>query len=335
MNQYLEPEVQRNKFVPWVLFLCLSFFIISAGFLSLKIYFSVLENSKQIDTANEKPPISMGRLYYSATLPGESVSSMFKVDLDTKTIEPINNSEGMYQVSDVLNNREAISYIDSEKKSFINVSEYSQSGDLKTSVVTLPKGDEIGTFSWNESTSYLAYNTKRELGTGTPLYEISIYDVASDTSRKVAEGFSPQFISEKNLLFLKSDGVYLLNIGTLEQTKLYAHDGYTATANSSIVIAPNNDYFIVAHANVASADVHKISKITDTIKIISSENVPGLMVSPIFSPDSRYLAFFQPHITNDVRKVTIETIDLESRKQEKQVELSIDLSRGAIMSLWK
>jgi hypothetical protein len=334
MNDTLVATRKQSSFVRWFLFLSTSVVCLTLGLLAVYFFTSRPHTSDVHPEVDEFTP-SMGYVYFSATLPSEDIARLFEVDLDAKTVKALEGTEGTYQITQVQNNIEATSFTNRDGRSFIEIITYDAEGLSKTSFVEAPVGAQVQSLSWNEGRTRLAYQTVTD-GGQQDSYAVYVYDVAQNTSVRVADGFSPHFLTRDDLLFLRGDGVYTMRSGEGEPTKIYTHEGYVVTPLSNIISSPNKEIVTISQPPLSAVDVHIVAYSESSgVSIIQTKRVPGLMIMPIPSPDGRYFAYFEPHFSDGVSSLTLNTVDLTDEEEVAQVALATDMNKPHVMSFWR
>jgi hypothetical protein len=343
MNQYLEPEVQRNKFVPWVLFLCLSFFIISAGFYGIKMYYSFLEVTPQEVKSDDARPESMGRLYYSAVLPSESETRLFEVDFNNKVPTTLKNTEGIYHMSRFEHNKEALSRNDKEGKSFIEIISPSENGVEETSYVPAPLPDsKIGKIAWNEERTLLLYEvfTRSEDFEEDTRVTIYMYVLSDKSSLLLTEGQNPIFYDADTFLFMKNDGLYVLDLTASEDVRqarlLQEFVEKDNSLRASMIFSFDKKTLMVTRPSQRMVDVHTV-EINDNQEIVfsSTGSAKQSMISPVFSPDERFIAFFEDEAATTTNEMMLSVTDIKTGNKTSVMSVLMNKTRPFVISFWK
>lgn len=343
MNPPLVPEVQKSKIVPWILFLCLSIFIIATGFIGLKTYNSFFTKAPQNSAPANNRAIEMGRLYYSAVLPSQFESQLFEVDFITKTPTLLKNTVGIHQMTPSEKGVEAVSYYDKEGKSFIEIVATNKDGVKETVYVQPPSTTtKIGKISWNEDRTQLLYevHTVSESPTMDVPVAIYQYNLNDVKSTKLIEGRNPTYYDAETFLYIQNDGVYGFDVLASSSEKqsflVKKFDVDEKFMHATMLFYPDKKKLLVTHPSIPAVDIYTVEK-SENKEVIFSTTVrkEQSMMSPVFSPDGNFIAYFEAGIATEPNEMALSVIDVKNGLKVSRVRALIDMTKPFIISFWK
>ena len=128
----------------------------------------------------------------------------------------------------------------------------------------------------------------------------------------LVKGMHPKWIDDGHFVFLKNDGLYLYDLASGSEKKVWDSRG-TATMRMSLDVSDDAQY--IAWAAQESGSVFILRALnwdTGTLTLKGIISAPGAYA--VFSPDSRYVAvqWSSPNETFDTWAVAIDTFDLKT-----------------------
>lgn len=178
-----------------------------------------------------------------------------------------------------------------------------------------------GAASWSTDDAHIVYEAFTALpqkdDTSIENARIVLLDVDSKEQQIIDNGVSPIFASENSLLYLKADGLYrqVLATGTPEgePTRVAFFDGYVATTDSQIALAPDRAHVIVTHPHLSLIISYDIYGSDEGIELVENSNYFRSVSWPVFSPDGNSLAFIDHDVDeNNTTSKALMVIELSS-----------------------
>ena len=173
---------------------------------------------------------------------------------------------------------------------------------------------------------YLAYSgipyKSDDVPTDSPQlenWEVVIYNFATEENVTIPEAARPQWLNGgKDLVYLKTDGVYRYNLATKEEVKLLSeynnlliYNGLTVSSDSTRLILTIPDFYLI--------DIYEMSDSGD-LSIYDRFSMSGsLFFDPIFSPDGKFYAVSSVGTgAINTETQTLEDINVEIRSPQNQ-----------------
>lgn len=166
---------------------------------------------------------------------------------------------------------------------------------------------------------YEAFTSLRTQGdTSIDNARIVLLDVESKEQQIIDTGVSPIFASGNSILYLKSDGLYQQTRASSsapegEPTRVAFFEGYEATTDSQVAIAPDGAHVVVTHPHISLIISYDIYGSNEGIELVENSSYFRSASWPVFSPDGNSLAFIDHDVDeNNTTSKTLTVIELGS-----------------------
>jgi hypothetical protein len=340
MNQYLAPEVtqptqSRKKIIIYSIVAAL---ILVAGALAMQTYFAYIHKPVALvsEQVTEDDVLSKGLLYYSASRVGEDESNLFELNLNTKQATLLPKTEGLYHISNTKKDIDAASFANKDGKSVIELVKADAIGVRETSYIeSSVLGGHIQRLTWNDDQAVLLYEVVAS--TSVSIYA---YNVAEKSSTFLTQGQSPLFYDADTFLFLQTNGLYAFELnGRSEDAKSYLVKAFSKTGttlNTSMIFSPDKKTLLVTHPDKGIVDLHTVGLMEDgRVTSLTTGKISQSMISPVSSPDGRFIAFFELGTTIIPGEMILSTIDLQKGVKVSETAVEIDNTQPFVISFWK
>jgi hypothetical protein len=184
-----------------------------------------------------------------------------------------------------------------------------------------------GASSWSQDNKYVVYEAITALPTPGDLAiensRIVLLDILTGAQKTLDEGVSPLFMKDGSVLYVKSDGIYRIDIQGLvasssaeSAVRVAYFEGYKASRRSKLAVSHDGTKLVAVHPSSNVFIAYTISNPSFSLSYKGSVSERALY--PVFSPDDRSIAFIvadtdaDGHITKTL--MTADTGTLEAHK---------------------
>jgi Tol biopolymer transport system component len=195
--------------------------------------------------------------------------------------------------------------------------------------------------AWSPDGTKIAFVVRADdQGAGFPIadWRIYTYDLATSEERFIDYGTNPMFAPDGTLLVLEGDGLYRFDLsdfdsGTFTKEKIWDTGPEDSLANMKLALSRDGEYLAWGVPDRKQMVLIKIDS-WDEFSGTVAEIIPTTAFWPVFSPDSRYLAYEEVD-DGTLANPRVVIRDLATGNQEHVFDLSAYAQDALFMTDWQ